>query len=169
MSRARTFRVFPGLIFVFIGLNVCIVGITVYAAATDKSFAVEPDYYRKAVGWDRAATQARRSAALGWRASIEIGPVAGSVRPAVLRLRDREGRPIAGAAVELTAFASLDAARRVGRDMPETEPGVYAAAIPIAAGGVWECRVTARRNGEVFTATLSAEATGEKARGGVAP
>ena len=57
---------------------VAIVGLLVGGAAAnigfmivanrDATFAVEPDYYRKAVDWDRAMAQEARNVELGWRA-----------------------------------------------------------------------------------------------------
>ena len=43
-------------------------------ANRDQSFAVEPDYYRKAVDWDRRMAQETRNAELGWGATASLEP-----------------------------------------------------------------------------------------------
>lgn len=54
MSR---FRLWPGMIFALLGLNACVVGVTLYLAHSDRSFAVEPEYDRKALAWQETAEQ----------------------------------------------------------------------------------------------------------------
>ena len=66
---------------------VAIVGLLVGGAAAniglmivanrDATFAVEPDYYRKAVDWDRTMAQEARNVELGWRVSAQLEPVDG--------------------------------------------------------------------------------------------
>ena len=41
-------------------------------ANDDPSFAIEPDYYQKAIMWDSTLAQARRDAILGWRLTPQL-------------------------------------------------------------------------------------------------
>ena len=60
-------------------------------ASRDATFAVEPDYYRKAVDWDRAMAQEARNVELGWRVSAQLE--AGDGRRARLVARASRSRP----------------------------------------------------------------------------
>ena len=44
-------------------------GIMLYAATHDPTFAIEPDYYQKAVAFDTTIQQERGNLALGWTAT----------------------------------------------------------------------------------------------------
>jgi nitrogen fixation protein FixH len=147
-------RLFPGIVFGLLGLNACIVGTTVYLAHSDRSFAVEPDYYQKALSWDQTAAQDRRNAVLGWKTELTVGPRGGTGRAVCLRLKDSEGGPVAGAAVDLIAFHSARAGQRLAATLSEISPGLYQAALPIERSGAWEFRLTVRRGTETFTASL---------------
>ena len=43
----------------------------VYVATSDGSFAVEPDYYQKALHWDDARSAAAENAGLGWTVELD--------------------------------------------------------------------------------------------------
>lgn len=146
--------VWPGMVFGLIGLNVTIVGITLYLAHSDASFAVEPDYYGRAVDWDRTQRASAASAALGWRAELSadsVNPSGGRVL--TLRLRDRSGGAVDGADASVEAFASLRAGvrRRIG--LAPVGPGLYAGPLG-PAEGAWEFRITAARGAERFEDSL---------------
>ena len=117
-------------------------------ASDDPSFAVEPDYYRRAVGWDSTLAQARASAALGWRVATQVTPlVAGAPATVTLAITDRDGAPVTGATVAVEALFNARANDRHTATLPEVAPGRYAAPLPLARAGVWELRVQVRRDG----------------------
>ena len=117
-------------------------------ANDDPSFAVEPDYYRRAVGWDSTMAQARASAALGWRVTPAVTPlVAGAPATVTLAITDRDGAPVTGAAVAVEALFNARANDRHTATLPEVAPGRYAAPLPLAWAGDWELRVQVRREG----------------------
>jgi nitrogen fixation protein FixH len=125
-------------------------------ANRDASFAVEPDYYRKAVEWDRTMAQETRNAELGWKVSARLEPGVGSRARLVTLVRDRAGAALAGAAVLVEAFPSARAREIASVALePTADAGVYAGALPSARPGLWELRVRVTRGGEVFTRTLS--------------
>ena len=124
-------------------------------ANDDPSFAIEPDYYRKAVDWDRRMAQEARNAELGWGATASLEPQRGGHARLVARITDREGRPLTGATVTVEAFASARANRMATVTLtPETTPGAYAATLDGARPGLWELRLRVVRGEQVFTRTL---------------
>src|SRR4051812_9143310 len=74
-------------------------------ANDDPSFAIEPDYYRKAVEWDTALAQGRHNALLGWRLTPTMGAIA-SDGSALLsaQLTDSTGAAISGAVIRVAAL-----------------------------------------------------------------
>jgi nitrogen fixation protein FixH len=115
-------------------------------AGDDPSFAVEPDYYRRAVAWDTTMAQARASAALGWRVTPAVAPlVAGAPATVTLAITDRDGAPLTGATVAVEALFNARANDRHTATMAEVAPGRYAAPLPLAWAGEWELRVQVRR------------------------
>jgi len=137
-------------------------------ATRDASFSVEPDYYRKAVEWDRTMAQEERNAALGWSASARFGEGIPAGSRLVVRVVDRAGAPIDGARVSVEAFASARASQ-VARLTLEAEPhGIYAAPAPAGPGGLWEIRLTVTRGDQVFTGVVGVERAGAPIAGGPA-
>lgn len=150
-----------------IGMSVILAGTValnlyvMHLARSDASFAVEPDYYRKAVHWDDELAQRRRNAALGWRLSPSLARDADDATRLRLRLTDAAGRPLDGVAVEVEAFAIARAAQvqrvtlaSAGGDAA----GAYDGRLDMRQPGQWELRVVATRGGERFTAVQRVEA-----------
>lgn len=114
----------------------------------DPGFAIERDYYRKAVSWDFERVRERQSQALGWRAGCEV---IGAERPMLrVQLDDAQGRPITGAEVRVEAFHNARARHVLELSAPEIWPGRYEAALDARRSGVWELRVHAQRGAEAF-------------------
>jgi nitrogen fixation protein FixH len=126
-------------------------------ANRDASFAVERDYYRKAVEWDRTMAQRAANAELGWQASARFEPAADGGARLVVRLRDRAGAPIDGATVEVEAFANARARDVHALVLHPLGGGAYGARLAAPRSGVWEVRVAAMRNGHRFAQVLSDE------------
>ncbi|MCC6317896.1 MAG: FixH family protein [Gemmatimonadaceae bacterium] len=124
-------------------------------AGSDPAFAVEPDYYRKAVTWDAHMAQARANAALGWsaQARLELAQPGAPGRIAVT-LRDRVGSMIAGASVRVEAMHNARASRRLEVALGARAPGEYSAAIDADRPGEWEVRISAEAGAQRFTETL---------------
>lgn len=136
----------------------------VAVAGRDPSFSTEPGYYEKAVRWDEAAAQTRANAALGWSIEIDTDAEAGSSgeRHFVCRIRDRDGTPVGGASVHLETFHHARAMERIGTGLAEEQPGVYGGRPRMTRPGLWECRLTVRRGGDMFT-YLGVQSVGEGA------
>jgi nitrogen fixation protein FixH len=145
---------------------VAIVGLLVGGAAAnigfmivanrDATFAVEPDYYRKAVDWDRTMAQEARNVELGWQVSTQLEPIDGGRARLMARVADRDGRPMTDAAVVVEAFPSARARDIASFTLAPAGPaGAYVATLAHARTGLWELRVRVTRGEEVFTRTLS--------------
>lgn len=138
-----------------VGVNV----VMLFAAGGDPNGTVtEPDYYRKAVEWDRTMARQAASAKLGWRAVATLGDAAAAGRAVEVTLTDSLGAPVAGADLRVTLIHNAEASRFIGGALPESAAGLYAAALPAAHSGRWEVRVEVRRGDERYSTTLHAEA-----------
>lgn len=156
----KRFKLFPGIVFLLLGVNATIVGITVYLANSDRSFAVEPDYYQKALRWDAQVQQREQTLALGWDVRLDPGAQGAAGRHVQISIRDRDGRPVEGARVRVTAFPAARAADRFGAEFDPSEPGVYRADMDLAQPGLWEFDVLATRGGDQYTNRLRVSVQG---------
>lgn len=129
----------------------------VVTAVGDPSFAVERDYYRKALAWDRTADQQDRNAELGWSARARLSAAGGDHAEIDVRLEDDHGRPLAGARVAVEAFHNARASEVHAATLTPREAGRYVGDVPRARRGLWEVRLTAERGLNRFTAILPLE------------
>jgi nitrogen fixation protein FixH len=127
-------------------------------ASDDPSFAIEQDYYRKAVGWDSALAQARENRRLGWRLTSALDPgVAGAARLRAT-LTDSMGTPISDADVRVSAI-HISRANDVYRvTLVPTGPGVYDAPLDTRRAGQWELRFDVTSGSTHFTDVVRVEA-----------
>ncbi|HSL16658.1 MAG TPA: FixH family protein [Methylomirabilota bacterium] len=125
--------------------------VMVWIATTDDSYAVEPDYYAKALAWDERRAQEELNAELGWRLEFTVEPAAPGADPTVrATLTGASGEPITGAQIEVEAFSNVrrdDILTAVLGPAPEG----YRAALPMRGNGRWEFRFSVTRNEDVFT------------------
>ncbi len=138
-----------------VGVNV----VMLFAAKADPNGTVtEPDYYRKAVEWDRAMARQAASAELGWTAQARIGAATRDGREVAISLTDADGQALTGADVVVTLIHNLAAGTHIEGHLLEREAGRYARQLSAPAVGRWEIRVEARRGEQRFARTLHAEA-----------
>lgn len=151
---ARTW-LWPGLVIGLIVMQAALAGTLLVCATNDPSFAVEPNYYRRALNWDAEAAQRRASDALGWTLSLEVAPTANVVgeREVRFRLHDRAGAPVNDAHLDVVAFHHARGSERIGLMPTEKGAGEYACAAPLRKAGAWEFRVRALRGVDQFIAT----------------
>jgi nitrogen fixation protein FixH len=128
-------------------------------ASRDPSFAVERDYYRKALRWDDAMAQEAANARLGWRVTARL--TAAAQRDNHYRLEvsvaTADGAPLAGAQVGGEVFHSARAAQVHEPAFREDAPGRYVALVAAARPGWWEARLRVSRGNAVCTRTLAME------------
>jgi nitrogen fixation protein FixH len=132
------------------------VGTMAAIATRDPGFALEKNYYDRAVHWDREQAQRTENARLAWRIVLELAP-----RPygaeVVVRVLDRAGVSLQGAGVSAEAFANARAGDRRSLLLEERPDGTYRAALPEPRPGVWEIRLVVLRGGSRFTEVVRAE------------
>jgi len=143
----------PVFIVALLSSHMLLLSVMVYIAVSDRSFAVEPDYYQKGLHWDDIAVQQRRNAELGWHISIDFGDPAGPLTERELRCRltDRDGSALEDAFVDLIAFPH---SRGTQRELVMLEPageGLYVAKMRFQKKGLWEFRFVVRRDSSTFT------------------
>lgn len=129
------------LLLVSVGAN----GYLMVRATNDPSFAVEPDYYEKAVAWDRLQAERAASEALGWKVTVDARR--DELR---IRLRDALNRGIDGAEVEVEAFPNARARERIRARLAPKGDGVYVVERPFDRSGVWEYRLVAVLDDQKF-------------------
>lgn len=123
-------------------------------ANDDPAFAVEPDYYRKAVLYDSTMAQERRNLALGWRTVAHLDPIGSKAETGIrIVLHDSVGQPLTGARVALMARFNARANDTLTAVLTEQVAGTYAARLPIRTPGEWEIRIDAIRDHARFSVT----------------
>jgi nitrogen fixation protein FixH len=137
-----------GFLLISVGANIYLV----IRATNDPSFAVEPDYYAKAVDWDELQAQRVASERLGWEAAITLG--AGEL---TVTLTDRAGIPVDDARVEVEVFHNARAQDRIIEQLEPVGPGRYTLTRTFARSGLWEIRLSAVRDADRFVYTTMEE------------
>lgn len=121
-------------------------------ANNDPAFAIEPDYYRKAVQFDSTMADARRARALGWGVSAALSAVGSDGRATLtVSMRDAAAAPLTGAQVSAMARFNARANDTITVVLREATPGAYTATLPIAHVGEWEVRIDATREGARYS------------------
>lgn len=156
----RKDRIWPTAIVVVLGLYVAFGLIAARIATHDPNFAVEPDYYRKAVMWDSSQAQSRRSDALRWNLVPALGPIGiGSPTTLTLDVRDSVGAIVTGAKVSVEARQVAYAEDVTRATLNERSDGEYAAKLPLTRPGLWEFRIVATRGADRFTTNVRMDAS----------
>lgn len=133
--------------------------VVMFIAKADPAFAVEPDYYRKAVTWDSTMAQQRANASLGWSSSAHLTlATPGTPGTISLQLRDATGAAITDATVSVEAMHNARASQRYEATLAGDASGTYTGALDAHRAGMWELRVTATRGAERFTQSLRVDA-----------
>lgn len=150
--------------FLIVGLLVFGVGVNVaflVVATGDPSFAVEEDYYGRALRWDETTREAAANRELGW--TVEVDPAPSSKGPGwtdlSLRVVDRAGASVTGARVGLEAFHHARAGDRLKADL-QADGERYRATLPLRRAGLWELRVRVEHGATTFTTVLDRELGG---------
>lgn len=147
-----------------IGLLVLQVGLGIFffmKATSDPSFAVEEDYYQKAVNWEGKQAQDRTNAELGWTLDPSAGPINDTLTTRLLtaELSDRDNSPVTGATVRVETFHNIRAGEILRADLVETTQGLYEVDLPMLRPGLWEIRFTVEKDSDIFTHTARVHVT----------
>ena len=148
-------RLWPTIIIAALGGHV-ILGVTLMrVAAADPHFAVEPDYYRRAVGWDTTQAQARRSRESGWRVVPSLGAFTGEPLQLTLTVTDSLGQGIDSATVRVGIRSVAHAGPQTAVALaPAAGTGHYAAHVPVTHIGLWDLFVEVDRGAQRVTNRL---------------
>jgi nitrogen fixation protein FixH len=120
----------------------------------DPSFAIEPDYYRKAVAWDSTQARIAQSNALAWTVSAAVSDNSVGENVLTLQLLDHTGAAVQDARLTGTLLHVARANEVQSVVFAETPDGRYAATVPMDRRGMWELRLAAVRNAEQFQQTV---------------
>jgi nitrogen fixation protein FixH len=144
-----------GLMAVVLGANL----ILIYVATSDPSFAVEEDYYQKALAWDDKRAQDRLNTQLGWSLELDVARTrsADGTVGLTTRLLDERGRPISNARIHVETFHNARAAFVLEGDLRGDGEGYYSVSLPMRRPGLWEFRFEVTRTGQRFTHTTVEE------------
>lgn len=125
-------------------------------AGSDPHFAIEPDYYRRAVNWDSTMAQSRRDRALGWRAVASVQRM--DARAAIVRLTltDSAGVVITPDSLAVEVLPVAHAGRVQSPALTRVGDG-YEGELAAADAGLWDVSVRAVRGSDRFTARLRTE------------
>lgn len=137
-----------------VGLNIYIYRV----ANDDPSFAIEPNYYQKAVHWDSTMDQMRANQTLGWHVAPTLGqftPQSGARLQ--VTVTDAAGAVIQGATVRVAAFFNARANDVIDETLVRDSAG-YAVTLPVKYAGVWELQFDVQHGGQRFTSTSRVEA-----------
>lgn len=174
MKKGWQWPLLIGLALAFtVGVNV----VMLFAAGSDPNgTVVEPDYYRKAVEWDRTMARRAASAALGWTASATLGAIGDAAdaasatgattgagpgdgtRVLSVELRDASGAAIADADVSATLIHNREASTPIVLALRAAGDGRYIASGALVHAGQWEVRVVGRRGDARYETSLRVEA-----------
>ena len=106
---------------------------------------VLPDYYQRAASWDVTMAEAQHSADLGWRAQVVVRG-----RELTVIVVDRDGAPVAGAEVELTAVPRGRVDATVTAAAIAIGPGTYRVALIGERGGLHDVALRVVRGDQRF-------------------
>ena len=143
----------PAFIAGALALQVLASLVTIYLATGNPSYAVEDDYYQKALDWDAKRAQDRRNLELGWTLRFEVEPAPSTVDQAVLSvvLDDAADASIGGASLTVEAFHNARADDILRATLDDRGDGRYAGALPITRRGLWEFRFVADLGDDRFS------------------
>jgi len=144
--------VIPGLVAALLGGHIVFIMVAITVATGDRSFAVVPDYYQKAVDFDDRKAALAVSRALGWRYELQLSDSVNGMqeRQAIIRLSDADGTPITGAAVSLSCYHYARAGDPMTLELIELLPGQYAGAARMGREGFWQFELSASNAKDVF-------------------
>ena len=140
----------PLLVVVLLLIPVIAGGYLAYKATHDPTFAIESDYYRKAVAWDATMAQEQSNAKLGWHSVVSVKPD-GEGLNVFVRLQDKAGLNVSDAKVHVEGFFLARGGDLQAAEAPMGADGAYHATLKLSHAGLHEIRVRATQGADVFT------------------
>jgi nitrogen fixation protein FixH len=132
------------------------VGSLALMAARDPGFALEQNYYQRAVRWDRQQAEWAENARLGYHLTLTLvpGPAGAELE---LHVSDHTGVALHGANVAIEAFANARSGDRRRLTLVEASDGSYRAELRDARPGLWEFRCVVSHGAERYSESLRAD------------
>lgn len=130
--------IWPGLIFVLLGLSIVACSALIYFSQSDGGARVVPDYYQQSVDYDDWRSDRLAAIELGWTVDIVVDGQGG-----VVTVVDDGDRPVDGAEGSLT-FRRIDRAKptaTVPIESAKGMPGEYVFDGGTDEPGVWEIEI----------------------------
>lgn len=154
VKAAGTIRRFtmPAVVLGLLGGHVVFIMVAITLATGDQSFAVVPDYYKKAVDYDQRKAELAESDSLGWRAELQPAALVDALgeREVVVVLRDESGASVTGAAVRVSCYHYARAGEPIAFDLQEVLPGQYVGRARLAREGFWQFELLARQGESAY-------------------
>jgi hypothetical protein len=126
----------------------------VFFATTDASYAIEEDYYQKAINWDEKRAQDRANDKLGWSLTFAVTPptTPGEHPTIEVHLAGFNAEPLSGATVSLETFHKARSEDIIRLTFEATgDAGRYKASPAMRHNGLWELRFSVTRGTDTFT------------------
>jgi nitrogen fixation protein FixH len=149
-------RLWPGMVFLLLGLNVVVVLITVVVAQRYKAAVVDRSYDVTAQHWDQVKAQRDRQASLAWTCTLSVDD-SQAQRTLRIALADAHHQPVSDATVQVICFHNAHANSPLTLDATPAD-GVYTAPFPALRDGLWTFRVRATTATEEASFTIERDA-----------
>jgi nitrogen fixation protein FixH len=165
-QREATARLlWTGGIIAFFVIQAVLWTVAITLTSQDPSHVVLEGYDQRALNWDSWQETVRASAALGWKAELQIGESANVTgqRDLTLRLVDRNGQPVSAAAIDLKLFHRARAAEAETFRLQELLPGEYVTSFRPQHAGIWKFEITATKGTDKFLDVIQLEVPAARA------
>jgi hypothetical protein len=147
----------PLIVVTFLIGHVLLMAIACTIAMRDKTFAVVPDYYGRALEWDQQKSAKIASGKLGWHVEVQAGRQvdARGRRTVSFVLTGAKGKPVEGATLEAVYFhhAHADQIQHVTLTADSNDPRRFTAQVPMAFEGNWEFHFSVTARGQNFVSS----------------
>ncbi len=138
------------------GMNIYMV----IVAVNDPSFAIEKNYYKKAINWDQTMAQRNINAKLQWRIDLKTEPLLVD-KKARLRFHatvlDRSGKIVPEAHVSAEVFHNARSNQRVSVDLTRRSTNVHQGEVAFHRRGVWIFHFTVNKGKLQYTQKVRRE------------
>jgi nitrogen fixation protein FixH len=135
-----------GMLVAFFGVVAGVNGLMIYFAVSSFRGEVEAKPYEHGLAYNREIEQARAQAQRDWRVDAKVTRLAHGVVAMRILLRDRDGKPLPGVAVQATLASPADRKQDVAVALVEGAPGRFEGDATLA-GGWRDLVIVATQNG----------------------
>jgi nitrogen fixation protein FixH len=143
----------PAVVIGLLSAQVLLMAVVVIIATHDQAFAVEPDYYQKALSWNDLAAQQRENERLAWLVDLTLGDKVDPIgnRDLICHLTNSDGTALDGAKIEVLHFPHARGQQRSTVELEAHGKGDYATPVRFQRKGMWEFQIKITRGPDIFT------------------